>query len=184
MTGLARHLVAIALALLLPSVFPAVAIGLQPGDAAPEFTIPDIDGRNVTLSEYRGKTVLIAFWSVWCSRCAEELVFLRDKFVGEDSVEVLLVNLDSERTLTMRRIVETREALSLPFRILPDSELELSYRFGVKALPMNIVIGRDGRVLHAEPNFYRGSREKLFNAVFPDEPCLRCNAPLIQYLSH
>jgi peroxiredoxin len=168
MNGCAIFLAAVALAfLLLFPTPPAGAVNLLPGEPAPEFSLPDIDGKTVTLSQFRDRTVLIAFWSTWCSRCTEELTFLRDTFGGRDDVVVLLVNQDSDKTLSPDRIVELREKLSLPFPILVDSGLVLWDRFGINALPTSVVIGKDGRIVFAEPNFYWASPEKLLRAVSP-----------------
>ena len=145
---------------------PANAVSLQPGDAAPEFTLQDIDGNTVILSDFRGKTVLIVFWSTWCSRCSEELAFLRDRFGHQENVSVLLINQDSEKMVPREKIVEMRNSLSLPFPVIADSGLVLWDRFGINALPTSVVIGKDGRVLHAESNFYWETPEKLLKAIY------------------
>jgi len=168
MSGITRIPAAVFLGLLL--LFTAAAAGavdLLPGEPAPEFSLPDIDGKTVTLSQFRDRTVLIAFWSTWCSRCSEELTFLRDTFGGRDDVVVLLVNQDSERTFSPERIIELREKLALRFPILVDSGLVLWDRFGINALPTSVVIGKNGRIVFVEPNFYWASPEKLLKAVSP-----------------
>jgi len=156
--------VSLGLLLLLASI-PAGAVNLIPGDLAPEFSLSDIDGNSVTLSGFRDKTVILVFWSTWCSRCSEELTFLRDTFGGRDDLVVLLVNQDSERSVLKERITEMRDRLSLTFPIVVDSGLVLWDRFGINALPTSVVIGKDGRTIYAESNFYWASREKLLAAV-------------------
>ncbi len=165
---IAKSSVAFFFGLVLLAVPPARAVNLQPGDAAPDFTLADIDGKIVTLSDYRGKLVLVAFWSTWCSRCSEELTFLRDNFGGRDDVAVLLINQDSEKMAPRQRIAEMRDSLALPFPVIMDTGLALWDRFGINALPTSVVVGRDGRVLYAEPNFHHESPEKLLMAVSPD----------------
>ena len=169
MKNIARFLVAVPLGVLLfLAAVPAGAVHLRPGDSALEFTLPDIDGKAVTLSGFRGKTVVIVFWSTWCSRCSEELTFLRDNFGGQEDVVVLLVNQDSERSASRERIVEMRDRLSLPFPVIVDSGLVLWDRFGINALPTSVVVGKDGLVVYAESNFYWESPEKLLKAVSPN----------------
>lgn len=161
--------VALILGLLLFTTLPASAVSLQSGDSAPEFTLPDIDGKAITLSAFRGKTVLIVFWSTWCSRCSEELVFLRDNFGHQEKdVSVILVNQDSEKTVPLERIVDMRNTLSLPFPVIVDSGLFLWEQFGINALPTTVVIGKDGRVAYAESNFYWATPEKLLAAISRD----------------
>jgi peroxiredoxin len=166
MEGSIRNLL-ILLALLLPLLFApaAVAIGIHPGETAPDFSLPDIDGNTISLADYRDKSLLIVFWSTWCSRCIEELTFLRDNYAGRDDVAVLLINQDSEKTAATARIAELRKRLALPFPIIEDRGLVLWERFGIQALPSSLVIGRDGRVVLVEPNYYRGTPEKLLKAT-------------------
>lgn len=154
------------LGLLLISISPpAGAVSLRPGDSAPEFTLSDIDGKAITLSAFRGKTVLLVFWSTWCSRCSEEMIFLRDQFGNHEDVSTLLINQDSEKMIPRERIVEIRDRLSLPFPVLVDPGLVLWERFGINALPTSVVIGKDGRVVYAESNFYWATPEKVLEAI-------------------
>lgn len=151
--------------LLLLAALPAGAVNLVPGDPAPEFSLPDIDGNSVTLSGFRDKTVILVFWSTWCSRCSEELTFLRNTFGERDDLVVVLINQDSEKSVPRERIVEMRDRLSLTFPIIVDSGLVLWDRFGINALPTSVVIGKDGRTVYAESNFYWATPEKLLAAV-------------------
>jgi len=153
--------------LLLFSAAPAWSVTLSPGEPAPDFSLPDIDGKKVSLSQFRDKTVLIAFWSTWCSRCEEELTFLRDEFDGRDDVAVILVNQDSDKEVSLKRIAELRAKLNLRFPIIVDSGLVLWDRFGINALPTSMVIGRNGMILFVESNFYWASPEKILQAASP-----------------
>lgn len=153
--------------LLLLAAVPAGAVTLSPGESAPEFSLPDIDGKTVSLVQYRDKTIVLAFWSTWCSRCGEELAFLRDQFGARDDIVVLLINQDSEKPVAMERIVAMREKLGIRFPIIVDPGLTLWNRFGINALPTSVVIGKDGRIVFVEPNFYWASPEKLLQAVSP-----------------
>lgn len=146
---------------------PAGAVTLTPGESAPEFSLPDIDGKNVSLAHFRDKTIILAFWSTWCSRCEEELAFLRDQFGEREDVVVLLINQDSERKVPTDRIVAIREKLGIRFPIIVDTGLVLWNRFGINALPTSVVIGKDGRIVFVEANFYWGSPENLIKAVSP-----------------
>jgi peroxiredoxin len=146
----------------------ALAINIRAGDPAPDFSLADLDGKVITLSDYRGKAVLLVFWSTWCARCLEELTFLRDNYGGRADVAVILVNQDSEKTVSTKRIAEIRNRLSIPFPIIEDIGLSMWDRFGIQALPSSMVIGRDGRVILVEPNFYWGTPEKLLQATSGD----------------
>ncbi len=144
---------------------PAGAVTLSPGDKAPGFSLKDLDGNKVSLDQYKGKTVVIAFWSTWCSRCEEELSFLKERFGNRSDVAVLLINQDSERQVSLRRLRAVRERLGIAFPILLDEGLSLWKEFGINALPTSVVVGKDGVIKLVEPNFYWASPEKLLAAV-------------------
>lgn len=154
-----------AILLLLPTAGPAGAVTLGAGDRAPEFALKDIDGGQVTLDQFRGKTVLIAFWSTWCSRCEEELAFLRDTFGERTDVAVILVNQDSERKVSTSRVRKIRDKLGIRFPVVVDEGLALWDVYGINALPTSVVIGKNGKIKHVEPNFYWGSPDNLLEAV-------------------
>lgn len=149
-------------------VIPAVragAVTLVAGQKAPGFSLMDIDGNRVTLDQFRGRTVVIAFWSTWCSRCEEELTFLKETLGARTDVAVLLVNQDSERTVSLDRVRTIREKLGIRFPILLDEGLALWEVYGINALPTSVVIGKDGALKLIEPNFYWGSPENLLAAI-------------------
>lgn len=144
---------------------PAGAVTLSTGDNAPGFALSDLDGKKVTLEQFRGKTLIIAFWSTWCSRCEEELSFLRDAFGGRADVAVLLVNQDAERNVSRERIRALQEKIGISFPILVDEGLFLWENYGINALPTSVVIDAAGKIKLVEPNFYWASPENLLAAV-------------------
>jgi peroxiredoxin len=145
----------------------AGAVTLSAGDMAPNFSLKDIDGNTVTLDQFRDKTVVVAFWSVWCSRCEEEMTFLRDNFGTREDVVVLLVNQDSEKEVDLELIRTIREKLRITFPILLDEGLALWDHLGINALPTSMVVDKEGKITYIEANFYWASPEKLLEAVGP-----------------
>lgn len=152
-------------ALLLLFAVPAGAVTLAAGDRAPGFVLEDLDGKQVTLDQFRGKTVVIAFWSTWCSRCEEEMRFLRDTFGSRSDVVVLLVNQDSDKRISRDKLRAYKEKLGIAFPILIDKGLSLWANYGINALPTSVVIDGNGTVKHVEPNFYWASPDNLIAAV-------------------
>lgn len=153
------------IALLVVLAARAGAVTLAAGEKAPAFSLMDIDGNRVTLEQFLGQTVVIAFWSTWCSRCEEELTFLKETLGERTDVAVLLVNQDSERKVSLDRVRTIREKLGIRFPILLDEGLLLWEVYGINALPTSVVIGKDGALKLIEPNFYWGSPENLLAAI-------------------
>ncbi len=166
-TPFAKLSILLVIALLALAAAPVGAITLAAGDKAPGYRLNDIDGNQVTLDQFLGKTVVIAFWSTWCSRCEEELTFLKETLGDRTDVAVLLVNQDSERKGSLDRVRSTRERLGIRFPVLVDEGLMLWEIYGISALPTSVVIGKDGALKLIEPNFYWGSPENLLAAIGP-----------------
>lgn len=144
------------------------AVSLSAGDEAPGFSLEDLDGNVQTLEQFRDRTVVIAFWSTWCSRCEEELLFLKEQFGNRKDVAVLLVNQDSEKKVDRSMIRGVRDRLGIGFPILIDNGLSLWDHYGINALPTSVVIGRDGKIRYIEANFYWASPERILAAVGPE----------------
>ena len=74
------------------------SIPLSKGEIAPTFTLPDLEGKNVGLDQFRGKYVLLDFWATWCRPCIQEIPFLKqaqEKF-GGNNFQVVSVCVDQE----------------------------------------------------------------------------------------
>jgi len=146
----------------------ARALCVAPGQPAPDFSARQLDGGTVQLSDFRGKVVLVTFWSSWCSRCKEELRYLErfDKAVGGDLV-VLAVNQEAEgfSVEDLRRVRSTVSEWGVRFPVLLDENLEVWEKYCLNALPTSVIVDREGRVHFAEPNFYWASEEQISGAL-------------------
>ncbi len=111
---------------------------------APDFSLRDLDGQSLRLSDYRGKVVLLNFWATFCSPCRREMPALeklwRD-YRGQGLV-VLAVAADRGAPDHVRRFIE-EGGYSFPVVLDPNGAARKAYE--VVALPMTYIIGRDGR---------------------------------------
>jgi len=143
------------------------AMSIIEGEPAPEFSAKDIEGDTLKLSDFRGNTVFLAFWSAWCSRCREELDYLKILKSEHPSVVILAVNCDSEEPdkESIEKMKKSIEEWEIPFTVLIDEGLRIWEQYGVNALPSSVIIGSDGRIMFAEPNFYFASPKNLDEAL-------------------
>lgn len=127
---------------------PMGALGVQaPNEAveAPPFALPDLAGKTVQLKQFRGKLVLLNFFATWCGPCREEMPGMErlHRAHREAGLVVAAVNFQ-ESAKTVRPFVQE---LKLSFPIVLDAEGAASREYGVRALPVTFLIGRDGNIL-------------------------------------
>jgi len=135
---------ALALLLALAANAPAKSpVKLRPGDLAPQFSRSDLQGRPFDLR--RGKVVLIDFWASWCAPCIlaiPHLSQLQEKYRAR-GFQVVGVSMDDSADTTK----ETMQKIRFNYPVLlGDAKLGNLYG-GVLGLPLQILVGADGKVL-------------------------------------
>ena len=126
------------------------------GSPAPEIVLKDLQGREVKLSDLRGKVVLLNFWATWCKPCKEEMPAMQaayDKLRGEGFV-VLAVN-ELEDT---DKVIEHIRTHGHTFLVVMDHDNRVANRYGVVGLPASFLIDQQGIV-----------REHIFGNLLTEE---------------
>lgn len=157
------------LALVISSLLPVAASALcvEVGKPVHDVTLPTIDGQNVTLSSFRGKIVLLAFWASWCPRCEEELTFLQGIYKSNPDIVVLAINQESQNISRahIERIRKTLKEWKIDFPVLIDRNLDAWNAFCINALPTSIIIDPKGKVRFAEANYYWATQDKIADVI-------------------
>ncbi|EDP75663.1 TlpA disulfide reductase family protein [Hydrogenivirga sp. 128-5-R1-1] len=132
--------------------------GLSAGKKAPDFTLKTLDGKEVSLKDYRGKVVLLNFWATWCPPCREEMpLFVRmyEKY-KDKGFEILAVSTDSSLEPVKKFVKEYR----INFPVLYDDKNVVSL-YGIQGLPTSFLIDRDGVILKVRLGEYKEIEKDL-----------------------
>jgi peroxiredoxin len=133
----------------LEPLFTALAIN-RPAEppAAPDFTLPDLEGRPVRLREFRGKLVFVNFWATWCPPCRLEMPSMARLYqtFKQTAFAMLAVSIDRQGVQAVKPFMEE---LQLTFPALLDSKTEVARQYGLRGLPMTYLIDRNGWLIGA-----------------------------------
>ena len=124
----------------------------KPRKLAPEFSLPDVDGRSVSLSSYKGKVVLLDFWATWCIPCKAEIPWFTE-FEGkykDKGFAVIGVSLDEDGWKVITPYIAKVEAR---YQILLGDEATAKAYGGVKDLPTTLLIDREGKIIMTHRGF-------------------------------
>ncbi len=112
---------------------------------APDFTLKDIDGKTVKLSDYKGKIVILNFWAVWCKYCLIEMPDFNelDKQLAKDNNAVILAVDVQESEKSVKEYLTSN---NIGLKVLMDTDGAVSQTYGVSGFPTTFFINKDGSV--------------------------------------
>jgi thiol-disulfide isomerase/thioredoxin len=129
------------------------------GKVAPGFTLTDLDGKKVSLSDFKGRPVLVNFWATWCGPCKVEMPWFEQfqKQYAAQGFEILGLTDDVDVGKDTIAKVAHRIGVSYPI-LLTDGKVQTAYG-GLDVLPMSFYVDRNGVVVEETAGL--GSKDEI-----------------------
>lgn len=116
----------------------------------PDFTVLDIDGNTVQLSDFAGKPIIVNFWATWCGPCKNEMPYFQNMYEKYgDSVVFMMVNATDGDRDTVDKVKEYIADNGYTFPVYCDTKLNAITTYGVYAFPSTLLINADGSIYDA-----------------------------------
>ena len=137
------------------------------GDAAPDFTLEMLDGTKFTLSEQRGKVVMLQFTAGWCGICRKEMPFIESDIWQrhKDNKDFVLVGIDREET--KEDILPFIEKVGTTYPIAMDTNADVFAKYALResGITRNVLIDRDGKIVMLTRLFKEDEFAALVNSI-------------------
>jgi cytochrome c biogenesis protein CcmG/thiol:disulfide interchange protein DsbE len=155
--------------LLLVILLAVIIVGCSKSDSgqgltggAPDFTLPAVDGSMVSMSDYRGKVILVDFWATWCPPCQEMIPVLSKlhKRYSDKGLVILGVSLDRDGLEALGVYVHEN---MIPYKVvMGDTRIGNAFG-GVSSIPTLYIVDRDGRLVRKLAGYhsYRQLEEQV-----------------------
>lgn len=133
------------------------------GDVAPDFTLPLTSGEIFTLSEQKGKVVMLQFTASWCGVCRKEMPHIETDIWQrhKDNPSFVLVGIDREEKKEIVDAYTAKVGTTYPMALDTVADVFATYALRNSGITRNVLIGRDGRIVRLT----RLYKEEEFNAL-------------------
>ena len=128
-------------------------------EIAPDFTLQDLSGQDISLSDLQGKGVIIFFWTTWCPHCRNALPVLSREYQDmlDSDIELLAINIRESKEL----VESYAQRNSLDFPVLLDWDSEVASTYEVVGVPTIVLVSSEGKIVSVSNSLPEDYRELL-----------------------
>lgn len=126
--------------------------------AAPDFTLKSMAGKNIKLSELAGNVILLNFWASWCGPCRTEMPLLNDLQNRYEPLGFTVLGVNVEEDSAPAKTFLSKTPVDFP--ILLDNRNQVSKQYDVLAMPTTVMIDRNGKVRYLHKGYQAGDEKK------------------------
>ena len=128
-----------------PSEDPAAKLLL--GKAAPSFTLVDLNGKKVSLADYKGHAVVLNFWATYCGPCKLEMPWFQDLQNKYKDKGLVVLGLDQDDGMAVKEVAAASKRVGVTYPILmPDDKISKSYQLG-DYIPETFYVDKTGKIV-------------------------------------
>jgi cytochrome c biogenesis protein CcmG, thiol:disulfide interchange protein DsbE len=127
-------------------------------EMAVDFTAKNLDAKDVKLSDFKGKVVLVNFWAVWCGPCQEEIPELVQLYNAYRDKGFVIVGVSDPSDLKEIKSFVNEHKMNYP--VVIDNG-DISDEYNVSGFPTSFLIDRNGKIVKKYPGYSRGLRQNL-----------------------
>ena len=131
--------------------------GVTVGSIAPDFTLTNLEGETITLSDLRGIPVMLNFWATWCGYCRNEMPYIQEVYEQwQDSNLVILTINNREDSSEVHQFMQENE---LYFPVLLDSDGNVFSKYEIRGIPTTFFIDEDGIIKEKKIGSFKNAAE-------------------------
>jgi len=131
--------------------------GPEVGNKAPDFTLKNLDGESITLSELQGKIVIVNFWATWCGPCVGEMPHIQAIYDERSSEDLVVLAVNIRQSATVAKDFVTSQGFT--FTVLLDSQAEVAEEYQILHIPMTFFIDSEGIIKAAKVGAFQSKSE-------------------------
>lgn len=116
-----------------------------------DFTLEDMNGNKVSLSDYKGKTIFLNFWASWCGPCKFEMPFIEQLYLDNKDPDLVIISVNLQESKSVVSNFMTEEKFTFPVWL--DLKGDVSALYGVSGIPLSLMIDKDFKVVSAHEGY-------------------------------